>query len=562
MKRKRTVLGIIALVALAAGLNLLVFLQNVFTPWVLVPLLLGIASGLAWLAASLLERARQSSHEGKGLYGLDTILMSVLFLGICIVLYAFAAHWDRSWDLTQEGRRQLSEQTVQVLRNLNQDVEVLAFFLDIDEELVKIAREKTERFLDQCRQYTPHLKVEFLDPQIDRPRLEALKITHHSTQGTIVLRTGTRQRIVTVAGASPRLEERDFTNSLINVVRSSEPKVYFLTGHGERSVDDADSKVGASEFLKLLATESYGVDRASIMVTKPEVPTDCDVLVINGLGLGGPQSDLHPEEVRAIQEYLDRGGRLLVLIDPWRRVTSGQTESEQLLPWLQERYGIVVGNDMVLSPKVKSPSVAEFSAEIGLFNEKNPQNPFRGCFSIEHPITQQFNQKMLFQAARTVSLAEKMPSGVVGSVLIRTTPDFYAETDLSTLMTTGRAGKSPDERTGPLPVAVAVTAKTEFLTGDTGQTRDARIVVVGDSDFVANEQITVIPGSLNFILDAMAWLCETEELIAIRPTAKEDAPVMLSDFDRRALVYVSVLGTLQAVVAAGLIAYAFRRKYQ
>ena len=111
-------------------------------------------------------------------------------------------------------------------------------------------------------------------------------------------------------------------------------------------------------------------------------------------------------------------------------------------------------------------------------------------------------------------------------------------------------------------MAVAVTAKTDFQIGASGQTRDARIVVVGDSDFASNGQVAAIPGNLNFILNIMAWLTENEELIAIRPTGKDDLPVMLSDFDQRLIAWVAVLGTVQTVIVAGFVVHLLRRKYQ
>jgi len=130
-------------------------------------------------------------------------------------------------------------------------------------------------------------------------------------------------------------------------------------------------------------------------------------------------------------------------------------------------------------------------------------------------------------------------------------------------MTTGTAFKGDDETAGPLPMAVAVAARTDLVVDDTtGRTRDARIVVAGDSDFASNGLLSVVPGNLNFTLNAMAWLSENEELMAIRAAGKQDPPIQLSGFDERAVVYVAVLGTVQAVVAAGCLAYWRRRRHQ
>ena len=563
MSRSRTLVGLFALASFVVGLNLLVLKQSPFLPSVLLTLGAGVLAGLVWVALVLVSMTQHSAQEGKSLYGLNTVVSSVLFLAICILLYAFVQRWDRSWDLTQEGRRQLSQQTVQVLENLDKDVAVLALFLRIDDELVRIARDKTERFLEQCGKHTSHLHVEFLDPQIDRLRLEGLGITHASTQGTVILRCGSAQKVITLQGGSPRLEEREFTNKLVNVIRDAKPKVCFLTGHGERNVDDANERTGGSVLRQILEGESYEVERIPIRVTRPEVPPDCDILVINGLGTSGARADLHPNEIRAIQEFLDQGGRLLVMIDAWRKVVRTERQLEQLVPWLAKRYGIVVGDDLVVSPATRTQ--IEFSPDTSLFDDTDPRALFRGCFNNEHPITRDSDQHVLFSAisgARTVGLAADLPDGVVGMGLLRTSPDFYAETDLEAAMTSGTAFKDDTERAGPLSMAAAVTAKTDFLVGDTGRTRDARIVVVGDSDFASNALLSVIPGNLNFALNAMAWLSENEELIAIRPTGKQDPPIILSNFDQRAVVYVSVLGTVQVVVAAGFVAYWLRRKHQ
>jgi hypothetical protein len=296
------------------------------------------------------------------------------------------------------------------------------------------------------------------------------------------------------------------------------------------------------------------------MITDPEVPADCSVLVINGLGFSGPQADLHPAEIKAIQAFLDRGGRLLILLDPWRKVVTGANQSEQLIPWLDQRYGIVVGNDMVVSPKSKW--TVEFTGDKSLFDDQGPEAVFRGCFNAHHRITQNFDQKLVFSAVRSISLAQNLPAQVAGDELLRTTPDFFGETDLALLASQGKASKALDEKEGPLSVAVAVTAKTDVQVDASGQTRDARIVVVGDSDFASNGQVTAIPGNLNFILNIMAWLTENEELIAIRATGKDDAPVILSDFDQRLVVWVAVLGAVQIVLVAGFVMHLLRRKYQ
>jgi len=57
-------------------------------------------------------------------------------------------------------------------------------------------------------------------------------------------------------------------------------------------------------------------------------------------------------------------------------------------------------------------------------------------------------------------------------------------------------------------------------------------------------------------------LSENEELIAIRPSGKEDPPLFLSPVQQRGVAWVSILLTVQGVILAGLAVYRVRRKNQ
>ncbi len=556
MKTWRRWTGLGALLLMAAAFNLLFWIENMFSMSVLIPLAGGLVLGVAWLAGVLVSVARPGALEGRTVGGLNAVVSSLVFLGICVVLYMFLQSWKGSYDLTQEGRRELSPMTVQVLRNINAPIEVTCFFLHVDDELVVIAREKTRRFLEQCQRYTDQIKTEELDPTIDRSRLIEMGITHASPQGTVVVKSGGKQRIILLSGGSPRLEEREFTNALINVLRDAQPKVYFLTGHKERDVLDDKGEDGAAMLAKLLDGESYKVERLAIKISDPQVPADCDVLVVDNL-----KTDFHPLEMEAVDKYVSAGGRLLVLVDPWRSVTPGYGGGEQLRPWLEKRFGIKVGSDIVITDKSENIWQLELTNDAKAFDRTEAGfMQFHGCFSADHPITRNFDQTVLLKAVRSVGLAEKLPEGVAGTELLRSTPDFWAETDTEKLLTTGKARLNEGERKGPIPVAVAVTQKVPVIGSPKGRT-DTRVVVVGDSDFTSNTQV-VVPGNLNFVLNVFAWMNESEDLIAIRPTGREAVPLVLTDTQRRAAAWVGVMLMVQIVAAVGAVVFLLRRKHQ
>ncbi len=548
MKNVRLIFGILALAGLAIGLNVLVFRRDPFSFSVLMPLSFGVLCAIAWVAIGV-SRMVESIERGKTVHAVSTVVATLAFLGICVVLYAFIKHVGYSWDLTREGRRPLSPQTVQLLRGLDQEIAVFGLFLQAGDRDIQIRREKARRFLQRCQRYTPHLNVEFFDPEQNVVKMQSLGLPHVPPQGAVVVKSGMRQRVIAFSDVNDRLEEGAFTQSLIYVARDSEPKLYFLTGQNEPSLRTL------SEMAARLEEESYILEEFSINVLDPQIPPDCNVLVING-----PTGDLPVPTVKAIQAYLERGGRMLVLLEPWRIVSRGV---EHFLPMLRDEYGIHVGTDIILSRAntTQEMIMVLFVPDFGLIGIDAPDVPLRGSYNDSHIITRGFDQNMMFALSRSVNLVGNMPEGVAGDVLLHTLPGTWAETNLDRLFEQGHAQPEDGELRGPFGVAAAVTASTGVEVGDTGRTRDARIVVVGDQDFVSNDKIRVV-GHWNFLMNSLAWLTEHEELVGVRPARREDPPLHFTPNQERVIAWITILGAFQLVIGAGLVTFALRRKYQ
>ncbi len=556
MKYARPIAGIAAVIALAISLNFLVVRETLFTASVLGPLTIAVVCAIVWAALLLIGVARQSGGKTRSLYGLNSVIASLMFLAICITVYAFARHWDTYLDLTWEGRRDFSPITVQVLRNLDEEVKVTCFFLGTGDQLVDMARDNVRRFMDRVEEHTDMIETEFLDPQVDRARLTGLGLDNVSPQGTIVMHRGGRQRALNLSGPNPRLSERNFTNALINIVREDEPTVYFVTGHGGRGIDDRDPQTGYSSLRVLLESEGYQVDTLNLGLTEPEVPADADVLVLMALG-----SDVTPRVREQLDAYVEEGGRLLVMLDPWRRQQMGLLEREQLRPWIEERFGVRMADGLIFAER-QNTQILLTNEAAGFQAEHDEEGDFLGNYNYEHPITRGFTAQMQWPMARAVKPTPRRPDRVTRTPLLRTTPEYWSEQNVELLLQTGQAQRDEDDPQGPLPLAMAATRATDIPVGDTGQTRDARLVAVGASEFASNAFLPVLPGHQNFIMNSIAWLTESEELIAIRPAEGRGQAIILTEAQERFIAWLATLGVLQVCVVAGLITYAVRRKYR
>lgn len=558
MRILRTTIGVVALIAIAVGLNFLVIRETLFTGPVVISLGIGIVAALLWalLHVALLAGAGTESAAAA----LKAIASSVFVLGICVMIYLFVRRADYSVDLTQEGRRDLAPQTIQVLESLTVPVGVTCVFVKSGEERVATSQDKTRRFLEQCSEYTDQLKIEIIDPAARPERIRELQLLgiEKSRVGTVLLKSEGRRRELPLSDIHARLEERDFTNALINVAQESPPIVYFLAGHGGRDLRDTDPETGGHQMLVLLAREGYGTKELLIDRDSPSIPEDCAVLII--MFTGGADGELRSYEIEALDRYIDDGGRVFIMTNV-QYATENFSGREFMRPWLKNRFGINQNFDAAIHRVRDEPARVllgpDFS-RIGVFpNFKDDGKDFRGSFNRRHPITRLLDKEFYWNFIRTVTLDNPLPEGVTGWKLLRTTPDFWAETDIAAMLSGESPQTDPGEETGPLSVAVA--AARRISDDPDGSKPEARIVVTGDADFTSNGEM-IYAGNQDFILNSIAWLTEQEDLIAIRPMLKEQEPLVLTDREKRAVAWIASLGIVQLVIIFGILAAILRRR--
>lgn len=562
MGKLRTVSGAISFVLLIVALNIVAVRRNAFTGDVLIPLGIAAIAGVLWFALTLFDRAGKTTAEKKT-SNLGGIVGSLIFLAICIVLYAFVSDWSQEWDLTEEGRVDLAPQTVQILQGLTEDVTVYALFnenIPSEQRQLEVAKEKARLFLERCAKISPHLKIENIDPQLGKVQLDALGLSFADPRGSVAVKAGARVRTIPLGGKKeqPRLEERDFTNALVNVIQNTQPKIGFLTGHGENDISKPDMKFLAT----FLAREGYAAESMSIRAGEGGIEGGYDVIVI--ITSTSEMADYSQEEIAALDTFVRGGGRLLVLGDVQLSTETGAPRA-RLLEWLQKTYGIIVGDDIVISTVDKSFYEITLMSDVSATNVFKqvdvPDVEFHGCYEQSNPITRNFDKLMAFPAVRSVTVSETPTPRVTGTTILRTLPYCWAETNITSIRQGARPTRDPQEKYGSVGLAAACTLQTDIPIGESGQMKTSRCVVVGDADFVKAQSLT-LGGHLNFIMNSFAWLTEREELIAIRPTGADNQPIKLTTADETVIAWIAGMGVVQAVLLVSLVVYVLRRRYR
>jgi ABC-type uncharacterized transport system involved in gliding motility auxiliary subunit len=503
MRRALDWLGYVGIALLAAA----VILPFARPEWLRArPWLIGAGIALVVVSLAVHYRTVRTVMGGRSArYGVNTAVMVLLLLGIIGLVEAVSVRHSARLDLTENRRNSLSPQTIQLLQNLKSDVNAVAFFRS-DQPGKRVAE-------DLFKQYTRYANGHFTARVVDPDREPGLARRYGvESYGTVVLETKERSEKVSDA------EEEKLTNALVKLTRQGKRVVYAVQGHGEREITNTE-RAGFSEAKRAMESANYEV-KPLVLAREGKIADDAALVIV-----AGPRTDLFPTEVDALDAYVKKGGKLLVMADPF--------QNEGLKKYLV-RYGFDLGDNLVIEPN-----------PIGRLFGIGPEVPIVQQYET-HPITRDLGGvTTLFPLTRTVTPTKTPPPGTTVQPLARTSAQSWGETNREALQR-GEAQPDPQDPKGPLPVAAVATVGK------------ARLVVYGTSNLAGNQFLNV-QGNRDFFLNTVSWLAEEEDLIAIRPKETRQTPVFLTSLQAQAVFLIPVVILPALIITGGVIAVVRRR---
>ncbi|MFP4425963.1 MAG: Gldg family protein [Spirochaetaceae bacterium] len=204
---------------------------------------------------------------------------------------------------------------------------------------------------------------------------------------------------------------------------SSSPVVAYATGHGEKALDDGQR--GALPFQQLLDPR-YRIEEVDLR--EMNVPEGVDTLIING-----PTEEYGREALYRIDQFLLRGGSLMVLLDshiqqvpPQQALAQGASPSwarnETGLEEFLTHYGVTVSDQLVLDEE-------SFVATQGGRRQQIFQAPLLQGDSLNrnNVITRELEDLILFNTAEL--LTEPVEEEQDLTVLLRSSPNAWTVGD-------------------------------------------------------------------------------------------------------------------------------------
>lgn len=447
---------------------------------------------------------------------LTTGMILVSLLGVYYLIQT--RHWR--YDATEKKEFSLSSQTLNLLQNLSQEIQITAFFgpgEDLDDVYIR------RRVDDILREYKARsrgkIKYHMIDGTQDITRATQFGI---HTDGTIVVQSGSNRKDIYKSqlfdftniseNTLPLFTgEGQFTNAILKVLKNTQTTLCFLEGHGERLLEDPDPS-GLSQLQKELNNNNYDTERVSFTKNK-EVPTRCALLVV-----AGPKKPALAAEDRVIQSWVSKEGKVLVM---------AEALTENPLPETLQSLNIKLNNDLVFDPDRHFVVGPQYPAPVLL----------------PHPITQDLQEMnpILF-SARSLTVVQDSNQA---QEILQTSPSAWGETDL-------KGGSKPEfnfgkDPKGPLTLAYALEKD--------GQ---PQAIVVGDVDFTTNSLIGA-PGNLDLVMNMLGWLVNDKDQVTIRPRTPDYRNVTLTSGNARFISWFTQL-VYPLIVLLGIGSYWYRRR--
>jgi ABC-type uncharacterized transport system involved in gliding motility auxiliary subunit len=454
----------------------------------------------------------------------NVIVMIGVVLGIVILINFVASRHNKRFDTTAGGAFSLSDQTLKLLENLQNELQIVVF-----DKPGSHIRLEAEDILAEYAYHSDKLKIEFVDPDQSPARAEKNKITRY---GTLVLQyAGKIEKIESV-------KEAAITNAIVKVTRNEKKTIYFLEGHGEHDIESND-KDGYSLVYTALLDQNYDAKKLLLM-REASVPSAASVLVV-----AGPTKDFFPNELEAIAQFIRSGGNVFFLLDP--------PPAMGLKDFLV-KYGINVGQDMLVDKLSRLFGGDYFMPVITQYTV--------------HPVTENFKVASFLPLARSISPAGNPPENMDVISLATTNEGSWAEVDLESQEVKFDEGK---DIKGPVSVAVVVEArfKPDAISGkEEGKITEekeeekeitAKLVALGNSD-LANNTYLNLSGNRDLFLNIISYLAEEEDLISIRPKTTKQHTISLTEDQMGLIFYLSVIILPLLAMTTGIVVWAKRRK--
>ena len=463
------------------------------------------------------KKLRQLAAENKQALSTRTakvggysVVLALIVLAILVavnVLFSVLPSKFTQFDISAAQLYSLTSDTKVVATNLDKDVTIYW--------ITQAGQESTvlDKLLDRYQDLSDHITVVKKDPDI-YPTFAQQYTDETVVNNSLVVECGDKSRYIsyndiyqvdtasyyTTGSVSQSFDgEGQITSAIDYVVSDELPKIYLLSGHGEATLSDT--------FSNELTRSNYETVEDFSLLNVDEIPEDCDALLINA-----PTSDISDEELTMLRDYVQGGGKLLVLSGPQKEATLTNLDA------LLADYDVTVGDGIVVDTDREHYA---FTAPYVLMPDIEGSD-------ITDPLTEESSHVI-------VPIAQGLTVGSNSSVTaLLTTSDEAFSKAAGYSMTTYE--KEDGDTDGPFTLAVSITDSAA----------EGKIVWVA-SDYLLDDTYNSYSSgaNLDLVMNGLSWMIGKNDAVSIRAKLLNNSYLTISS-SAATVLKVVMIGVIPA----------------
>lgn len=490
--------------------------------------------------------------------GISAVVVVAIIL---IVLNLISVRVFGRIDLTEGDIYSLSQSSKDIVAELDDRITIKCYFSD---DIPQPYNANARYLKDQLAEYKAYaggnLNYVFIDPVKEGKEEEAAasripavpintfakdKLEIKQVYMGLVIQFEDKSEVIPVVQDVATLEY-EITRAIRRLTSPSVPKVGFVTGHGELTLEQNLT------YIQQVLSQEYQVEPINLK-TLTSIPPEITTLYVIG-----PKQPYSEWELYLIDQFLMRGGKVGLLLDMINadiQTAQAQPINPGFGPFL-DHFGVKINSDLVID--VQNAQIA-VQQQRGIFRMQSlkeyPFFPKTTDFSKENLIVKDL-ESANFIFASSMDTSGMAQAGLNYEILARTS-------EKSGVMTAPfnidpfREWTAFDFNRERVPLGVAITGEfTSYFSGKAKPSMDTvivediadpsletrldkgsggRLVVWSDADFISD---AVLRDRSNLILfqNMTDWLSEDEGLISIRSKEVTARPLDNVDDSTRSII--------------------------
>ena len=427
---------------------------------------------------------RQALSTRTAKMGGYSVVLALIVLAILVavnVLFSVLPSKFTQFDISAAQLYSLTSDTKVVATNLDKDVTIYW--------ITQAGQESTvlDKLLDRYQDLSDLITVVKKDPDI-YPTFAQQYTDETVVNNSLVVECGDKSRYISYD------DIYQVDTASYYTVSDELPKIYLLSGHGEVALSD--------NFSNELTRSNYETVEDFSLLNVDEIPEDCDALLINA-----PTSDISDEELTMLRDYVQGGGKLLVLSGPQKEASLTNLDT------LLADYDVTVSDGIVV----------DTDREHYAFTAPYVLMPDIESSDITDPLTEESSHVI-------VPIAQGLTVGSNGSVTaLLTTSDEAFNKAAGYAMTTYE--KEDGDTDGPFTLAVSITDSTA----------EGKIVWVA-SDYLLDDTYNSYSSgaNLDLVMNGLSWMIGKNDAVSIRAKSLNNSYLTISSSSATVLKVVMI----------------------